>query len=56
MFGLGDVVAHGEYAVIEFLDGVVDLDDVLVTDEAVLAGDELVDLDELAGVVGVQEE
>lgn len=53
---LRDVVAHGEYAVVEFLDGVVDLDDVLVTDEAVLVGDELVDLDKLAWVIGVQEE
>ena len=53
---IGDVVPHGQDAVVELLDGVVHLNDVLLADEAVPAGDQLVDLDELPWVVGVQEE
>lgn len=53
---LPDVIPHSQDAVVKFLDRVVHLDDVFLTDEAVLVGDEFVDLDELAGVVSVEKE
>lgn len=56
MLHLPNVIPHSQDTVVKFLDRVVHLDDVLLTDEAVLVGDQFVDLDELAGIVGVEEE
>lgn len=48
--------AQGEDAVVEFLDGVVDLDDIVLGDQIVPARKTLVDLDHLPWIVSVKEE